>query len=321
LATSIINNSGGINSIFYLSKKIFGTTVIFFIIIIAAYSNLRAEYLLNFYSGNVAIEIDNKKILIQSGMMLPDKTVIITGKKGIAAVYDSSRNIVINIKSDARINIASIYNSKDIQLRNSIFDKFKKEIPNMKTTVIAVMAQKGSVSDNSMSGKSFKSLKDDRSDEWYLYYKKNYEMAAEKTKGAKDVQGRFIRGASLYYQFGIKQSKESIEELESVILSSEKSLIMFSNTDNPVSVDGDELRLEAGRILSNIYFELGMYDLSYKYISSFVKHHPENEISVISYYIMIVSSRNIGKENEVKIYARKMKKYYPGASLLLKSGL
>lgn len=259
-----------------------------------------AEFVLNFYTGNVSVETAGKKTDHHQGMVLSNDTVIITGRDGTAAVYDSEKNSVITIKPGTKVKLISIYSSGNIKPRDSVFGKFKGEKSCLKNIVVAVRAEQMPPDYGEFDLTIPLNKKRDWSSEWEMFQAGDYGRAAAATAGTEDPEGRFIHGASLYYQWGIKKYRECIEDLE------------------PAAAlqDGSDFKTEADRLLAVIYFELGRYDLSYRHILSLVNIQPENEIAETSFYIMVISSINTGNRDNAKKYLQMMKTYYPGSQYL-----
>jgi len=270
------------------------------IILLLLSSHVYAEYILNFYTGTVSVEVNGKSIPYKTGISLPVNAVIITGKNGNAAIFNSSNNTVINVSRNRSISLKTGLKNKEARAQKSVFNKFKHEKYKKTTSISGVRASEQDDTDISWSDEIINSVKNDMSHEWDLFNSGQYDKVISLTSKSENPDGRFLHAASLYFQYGLNSMDEIIVTLESVLKSSA----------------GQELKCEADRIIANIYFETGRYDLSLKHITSAVKFKPDNLIEETSYFILIVSSLYNENDNEAAAYIRKMKKYYPDSQLL-----
>lgn len=274
-----------------------------FLILLFPFTLLHAEQRLNFFVGDVTIEINGKNVEPVIGMVLPPNTVIVTGKRSQAHIFDTVSGIVTSIQPEQKITLSSI--SKTKKNKNlSVWDKLRKEkhATGIATTAAVRGAEEGNVELEWDTGDEESTRKDDRATEWMLFGEKQYERIVHLTKNASDVDGIFLNAASIYYLEGSKTAEKIVPILKKVIAGDAKSII----------------KSESNKILAAIYFEQGRFDLAWEHMNAAAVTIPENEISETGYYILAQSAFFTNRSDEGRLYLKKMKRYHANSPLIEK---
>jgi TolA-binding protein len=277
--------------------------IIIHLIIMAVATALQAEYVLNFFVGDVTVEDGARKIEPSIGMVLPPNAVIITGARSQAHLYDRQKNITVTINPDQRLGVTSIKKSREVSIHRTIFSFFRKDTKSLNKTVVMALrgAEEGKEDVEWADGGDGKKAKAaDRTMEWDLFVKGHYAKVIAGTRGAKDDDGAFLNAASIYYLQGHGGADAAAAALEKL-----------------ASGDaGSAIKSESCRILGAINFEQARYDRAFDCMRKAVKNTPDADIGETSYYILIKSGLATNRDEEAKEYLRKMRKHYPRSGLL-----
>ncbi len=273
------------------------------IILISFVSILNAEYRLNFFVGDVRVEVNRKSVEPRQGMTIPSNAFVITGKRSQAHLFDTSRNTVVSIQPGEKASIASLSGKKGGG-QPSVWQRLRKENhPASITTAAAVRgAEEGKVEMEWDDGSGSSAKANDRSAEWKLFGEKKYSKVIPLTKNASDTDGIFLHAASTYYLIGNSSAEKVTPALEKIIAGGA----------------GSGIKTESRKILAAISFEQARFDRSWEYMTAAAKSVPEGEIGETGYFILAQSAFNINRLEEGREYLRKMKKYHSRSSLLEK---
>ncbi|MBP7583403.1 MAG: hypothetical protein KBA61_05190, partial [Spirochaetes bacterium] len=271
--------------------------------LLALSATLRAEYVLNFFVGDVTVEDSGRKLEPRVGMIVPPNAVISTGARSQAHLYDRQKNITVTINPEQRLGVTSIKKSREASIQRTIFSFFRKDTKSMNRTVVMALrgAEEGKEemewADGGDSGGA-KAI--DRTMEWDLFAKGHYSRVIAGTRGAKDDDGAFLNAASIYYLQGHAGADAAERALEKLASGSAGSVI----------------KSESCRILAAISFEQARYDRSFDCMHKAVKNTPDADIAETSYYILVKSGIATNRDEEAKEYLRKMRKHHPRSPLL-----
>lgn len=275
------------------------------IVLFCFISILNAEYRLNFFVGDVLVEVNGKSLNPRMGMPIPESASIITGTRSQAHIYDTARGVVVSIRSDEKVSIESITSAKSGS-RYSLWDRMKKENHSTGITTSAGVrgAEEGKEEmewdDNSNSAPI--SVGRDRTTEWKFFNERHYSKIVPLTVAASDIDGIFLHAASTYYVHGNSSADQVTSPLEKVI----------------TEVVGSGIKTESYRILAAIYFERARFDRSWDYMTAAAKCLPEREIGESGYFILTQSAFYTNRSDEGREYLRKMKKHHGRSPLLEK---
>ncbi|HOJ30204.1 MAG TPA: hypothetical protein PL059_14145 [Spirochaetota bacterium] len=274
-----------------------------FLILFFPFTLLHAEQRLNFFIGDVKIEVNGKNVEPEIGMVLPPNAVIITGKRSQAHIFDTVSGIVTSIQPQQKITVVSLAPTK--QNKNlTVWDKIRKEkhTTGIVTTAAVRGAEEGNVELEWDTVNEESTMKNDRATEWMLFGEKQYDRVISMTKNASDMDGVFLNAASTYYSKGMNKAEKVIPVLKQIIAGSAKNII----------------KSESNKILAAIYFEQGRFDLAWEHMNAAAVTIPENEISETGYYILAQSAFFTNRSDEGHLYLKKMKKYYKDSPLIEK---
>jgi hypothetical protein len=275
--------------------------IFLFLILILSADFISAEYRLNFFVGDIKIQQNGKKEKLTTGMIIPDNAVIVTGKKSQAHLYDSSRGIRLTIGPETEASVDSFKKTEKIS-DSLFFQKFRKGIVYTgKSTTAAVRAETiDSLNKDFILSEDDWKDETDRSAEWKLFEKSEYEQIIQITGDAADYQGMFLFAASVYFHEGDKSGEKAAPVLEKVI----------AGTGN------SKLKTEAMRLLSAIYFSQAFFDRSCELMAEAVNNTQEDKITEADYYILVQSLFFLNRNDEGERYLTAMRKYYPGSELM-----
>jgi hypothetical protein len=263
---------------------------------------LHAEYRLNFFVGDVRVEVNGKSLEPRTGMIVPSNAFIITGPRSQAHLYDPGSGVTSSIQPGQKASIASLTGGKGVA-RHSLWDRLKKENRTGGITTSAGVrgAEEGSVEMEWDDGGSSAHLKN-RDAEWKLFGERQYAKIIPLTKNASDDDGVFLHAASTYYLIGNSAAEKVTPTLEKIISGGA----------------GSGIRTESSKILAAICFEQARFDRSWDYMSAVAKGLPESEIGETGYFIMAQSAFYTNRSDEGREHLRKMKKYHGRSPLLEK---
>lgn len=275
--------------------------IIFLLFVFMFSTSLWAENRLNFFIGDVKLEIDGKNVEPKIGMALPANTVIITGKQSQAHIFDTALGVVTSIQPEQKVALASLVTKK--QNKNlSIWDKLRKEKHSITPSPKAAVRgeEEGRMELEWDDGNQTQSREVDRTAEWILFGEKQYEKVIAMTRNAKDIDGLFLHAASTYYLKGISTAPKVTPVLEKAIAESAKTVI----------------KTEGHTILAALHFEQGRFDVAWEHMSAAAKNMPESEISEVGYFILAQSAFFTNRIDEGRFYIKKMKQYYGDSPLI-----
>ncbi len=273
------------------------------IILTSFVSLLNAEYRLNFFVGDVRVEMNGKSVEPRAGMTLPSNAFVITGKRSQAHLFDTARNTVVSIQPGEKASIAALSGKKGGG-QPSVWQRLRKENHAAGITVAAAIrgAEEGKVEMEWDDGSGSTAKANDRSAEWKLFGAKQYSKVIPLTKNASDDDGVFLHAASTYYLIGNSSAEKVTPALEKIISGGA----------------GSGIKTESRKILAAIDFESARFDRSWEHMSAAAKSVPEGEIGESGYFILAQSAFYTNRFDEGREYLRKMKKYHGRSPLLEK---
>ncbi len=272
-----------------------------FLILIFSVNFLYAEYRLNFFIGDVKIQINGERAELKNGMVIPENSVVVTGKKSQAHLYDPSRGISLTIGPGVITSIDSLKESEKIA--DAVFyKKFRKGIVfTGRSTTAAVRAEtEDRLNNNFILSEVDLNGEVDRSAEWKLFERSEYVRIIQITGDAADYEGMFLFAASLYFHEGEKAGEKAAPILEKIIAGTAEA----------------KLKTESMRLLSAIYFSQGFYDRSCELMMEAVKNTQEGDITEADYFILVQSLFFTNRNEEGERYLTAMRRYYPGSELM-----
>ena len=274
---------------------------ILFLILILSADLIFAEYRLNFFVGDVKIQINGENAELKNSMVIPENSVVVTGEKSQAHLYDPSKGIRLTIGPGVAASVDSLKKSEKIA--DSVFyKKFRKGIVYTgRSTTAAVRAEtEDTLNNNFILSEDDREDGMDRSAEWKLFEKSEYAPIIPMTRDAADYEGMFLFAASVYFLEGDKSGEKSAPLLEKLI----------AGTGNR------KLKTEGMRLLSAIYFSQAFYDRSCELMIDAVKNTQEADITEADYYILVQSLFFTNRNKEGERYLTAMRRYYPGSELI-----
>ncbi len=275
----------------------------FIIILTVIFSGgtLSAKHIVNFSLGKVYVKVSGEKCSVRTGMVIPENAVIVTGKNAHCTIYNSKTGSVVNITSGKKVTLGKI--DKEKPSRSTWFTSFKKNhMKKRPTTLAGVRASERKEGEEiSWSDEEVRD-KPDRSREWKLYSRGRYSEIIAKTGNASDDEGMFLNAASTYFIYGPSRDRDII-----------KGLTKAYNA-TPVM----KIKYESMRMVALVNFETGRYADALTAIKNYRQFTRDEKLDDLTYYMLVMISRNTGNSKNEKMYLEKMNRHHPKSELTKK---